>query len=658
VKVRNGVRKTIVALLALVATASALAIGSPRPAGADGTLETGRALPVLPASTQPSRVALDGSWVYVALQSSAPETTPSGIYRTAADGSGTWTAVTNPDTGSIVTTQSSLVVRDGYLLVQATAQDAGTPCPDYQLVGPVHARNLSSCGLTTLVDGGRLERTETWTGPWQLETLSGTPLRSFDHYTVVSGNRGWYLDDTQRLASRDVTTGDFLPLEPLPPSCQPYIVTGAAAGYVEVECFNETAVLDVDGGLPPWPLGTGSWGLGSAFAAGSSGNGDLAIQDLGQGKATRHFAVSTPARWSPDAGGGPQAAFLTPDLQVAMADLGTLAPRNTTAEDVTPPGAFLYAGQTSVVRPDQGSTTAHLTYSWNGGDPDHLLAISYDTEQAYGPVGQTRTWGPGRSDTTITSQTQDIESGYEYCIRVRARDWAGNLSPWTSAACTLVDGQRPTVRWTMTNWEGIHPALGNHPVLLSWKGTDFGGLTHSVLSQRVALPGYSAGAWTTPVKWQWLTKTKVWGWYYPGETVCFRVRMQDRAGNLSSALETGTRCTSIPYDDRNFTISGTTLRATSEAKLGGTYTRLRDGRSWMQHKSLRMRAVDIRISPNSDNIPRIYLGNYPLDRAVTIFYDGTGIWVRYPMFRTIDGTLRIRGTDFGEIRVDAIAIEH
>ncbi|MFL6172620.1 MAG: hypothetical protein ACJ716_06975 [Marmoricola sp.] len=653
-------RKIIASLSVLVATVAAAAVLSPRPADAGVALETGRALQALPASTQPMRVALDGAWVYVALRStSAPSGTPWEIYRAAADGTGSWAPVHDPDTDAIVTTTSSLTVRDGYVLV-VPAQDSVPPCTDYQLVGPAHSRTFNSCGYTALIDGGRLERTASSTGPWLLETVAGAGLRSLSYLTVVSGNRGWYLDGSQRLKGVDVSTGAALPSKPLPGSCQPFSVNGAAAGYVVVECLNQTAVVDVDGALPPWPLGAGSWGLGTGFAGAGAGAGDLAIEDLGQGKAIRHFAVGSSGRWSPDAGGAPQAAFLTPDQQVAMADLAPLASRNASAEDGTAPAVFVYPGQESPVRPAPGGQYADLSYTWGGSDPGHPSAVSFDAEQSYRLDGQTRSWNPVLTDSAQTSQDQFVESGTEYCLRVRARDWAGNVSGWTDA-CTVIDGQRPTVRWTMHHWEGIHPALSNHPVELSWSGTDFGGLAYSALSERVAVPGHSGTTWRTPSHWQYVAKTKAWGYYEAGDTVCFRVRMRDVVGFWSSALATGTRCTSIPYDDRYFATSGTALRARSPLKLGGTYTRLRDASSWMQRSGLRMRAVDILFSPYANdvpNIPRIYIGNHLIDRAVTYFYDGTRVWVRYPILRTLDGTLKIRGNDMGEIRVDAVAIEH
>lgn len=654
---RTSVRKTIVSLLALVATASALAVGSPRPADADGALETGRALPAVPASTQPTRVALDGAWVYVALQSSAPATTPSGIYRTAADGSGGWAAVNDPGTGSIATTLSLLVVRDGYLLV-VPSQDVTTPCTDYRLIGPALSRSLTSCGAPTLIDGGRIERSDDWPGPWDLETVAGTLLRTFDHPTVVAGNRGWYVDDSQHLVSIDVTTGSALPSEPLPYACQPYSPLGYAAGYVLLWC-SAPAVLDVDGDLPPWPLAPLSWALGNGFAAGSDGaSGDLTIEDLGQGKATRHFAVSNPARWSPDAGGGPEVAFLTPDLQVAMADLGTLAPRSTTVEDVTAPIATLDSYPPAVLPPDPGSSTTHLGYYWSGADPDHPGAVSFEIQRAYAAVGESRTWQPVFANTELTSLFADVKSNYVYCLRVRARDWAGNVSVWTPGRCSLVDDQKPVVRWTMKNWSGSFPALADHPVGISWKGTDSGGLDRSTVSQRVARPGQSGTTWTIPTKWQSLSSTSTSARYLAGDTVCFRVWMHDKAGNVSSAAETGIRCTSIPYDDRSFWISGTARRASSLAMLGGTYTRLPDARSWMQRSGLRIRAVDVRITSTTfDDPPRIYVGRHEIP-AFYAFNDGRRWWLSFPLSKTVDGTVRIRGNEFRAVGIDAIAIEH
>jgi len=78
------------------------------------------------------------------------------------------------------------------------------------------------------------------------------------------------------------------------------------------------------------------------------------------------------------------------------------------------------------------AATASVTYS---GSDDTGIA-SYDVRwRIASTAGNFGGYAPVKSGTTATSVTIGVAAGYEYCLSVRARDVAGNLSAWTADKC-------------------------------------------------------------------------------------------------------------------------------------------------------------------------------------------------------------------------------
>jgi len=632
-------------------------------ATADPTLETGRLLPALPDGTKVGGLpALDGVSAYAGLRTLPANTGPLTIYRTASDGTDPgWVAVTDPLTGQPLQQDAVPQVGEGRILVVGP-QDPGTSCPDYRIIGSVSA-SFSSCVIPRLVPGGRLLRGDS-ASSWRLEQNDGTLIDTFTRPPVVDGDRAWWVTSFPggQVVGRELSTGTAL--GPLPAKCTPTGLPTVGGGYVLVPCSGLTSLADGLGSLPSYPLGSGLWWTGAGFAARQalvSGSMTLEVVDFGQGKTTHHYALSSIGRAAVDSGGSPQVIFETPGLSLAIGDLGTLAPRNVTAEDVTAPTVALDAAPASFVRA-AGADSVALDYAWTGADADlPVNALSYDVQESNEYIGSPAAYYPVRTGTaerayTISPQTTSTRT---YCVQVRARDWAGNASDWTAPSCTLVDGDRPFVQWTMRSFNPFLSGLSSTPVRLSWHGDDEGGLTTSRLSQRIALPGELAGSWQVPSGWNALTTTSASRTYRAGSTVCFRVQMRDRAGNLSVSTDAGTQCRSIPYDDRSFTAVGPAHRGRSSLMLGGTYTRLAAGDAWLVRTGLRVRALDLRISGDWTTHPRVYLGSKRIDPDTWATYSGTKVhWIRYFFGRTLSGTLRIRGDKYEPFVVDAIAVEH
>jgi hypothetical protein len=660
------VLRTRIALLALTfgLIGSVLTPVLPGPAAAGPTLDSGRALPLLPEGFRPGGVALAGSWVYAGVRPyPGPSTDPMTIYRTAADGTGSWTTVTDPDTGQPLSVATMPSVVDGRMLVSGP-QDDTTNCADYRVLAAT-VRKLASCVAPRLLTGGRVITAVTSSGPWYLEDESGAQVRSFIRPPALDGDRYYVLTAGLRVDVSDLASDQYIRTYTAPGNCQPTGPISATGGYLLIPCTGGiSAIFDTTQTMPPWPLGNSLWFLGNGFAArplAVSGGTEINVVDLGQGKVERSFLAQSLLRLAIDADGLPQLAFITPDYQVAMGDLGPLAARNTGPEDVTPPTVSLDTKPASLIKAASSEQFARLDYAWSGSDPSHPGTVRFDTRESEAFAGDPAVYQDAFHATTLTTVFASVPTAFAktHCFQVRARDWAGNVSDWTTPVCSLVDAYPPWVEWTMAQWQGYLPALASTPVRLSWRGTDDGGLATSRLSVRIAKPGSAGTTWQIPSGWNALTTKSVSRTFQAGSRVCFRVQMRDRVGNISRSADAGTRCLAIPYDDRSFSSSGPVHRGKSSLMLGQTYTRLEGNHSWLVRKGVRIRAIYLRISSDYTVVPQIWLGSRRLDHAT--WNEGAGghrRWVSFYFGTSQEGTLRIRGSSLGPISIDAIAVEH
>lgn len=78
------------------------------------------------------------------------------------------------------------------------------------------------------------------------------------------------------------------------------------------------------------------------------------------------------------------------------------------------------------------AATATFTYA---GTDDSGIG-SYDVRWRIAPTaGNFGAYAPIKSGTTATSVAISVAAGYEYCVSVRSRDLAGNLSAWAADRC-------------------------------------------------------------------------------------------------------------------------------------------------------------------------------------------------------------------------------
>lgn len=209
---------------------------------------------------------------------------------------------------------------------------------------------------------------------------------------------------------------------------------------------------------------------------------------------------------------------------------------------------------------------APIAVRWSGTDAGPSGIVSYDVQVREDDGA----WTDWLSATEGVGADYPGRGGRRYAFRVRARDDAGNLSPWTDerAAQTTVENLPPRVAFTFTD----DPAFLRYGGKLTWQGDDPGGsgIAGYDLQYRVA----DGEAW---LNWQDNTP-EPWAYFYGevGKRYFLRLRARDRAGNVSAWQETrrpGTvyrwGITGTVYDNRHRPLEGVHVTSTPPGAYGG-----------------------------------------------------------------------------------------
>ncbi|WP_143448342.1 hypothetical protein [Kineosporia sp. A_224] len=260
---------------------------------------------------------------------------------------------------------------------------------------------------------------------------------------------------------------------------------------------------------------------------------------------------------------------------------------------------------------------------------------------------------PALQASTASSTTLVAARGTDTCWQVRARDGAGNISPWSAERCTKVDGTAPTVSSAGAGAR-VAASVAATTVRFSWTATDDVAVSSYDAGVRTAASGSGLGPWTAPATWQGITATsRTWS-VAPGEDACFRVRARDAAGNVSPY--SATKCVTVPLDDRALAASAGTTRLADTRALGGTATRLdRSGASVsLTGQTGRQIAVVVLKGPGQGSVEvladGVRLGSVPLAatswKRVTVSMPAT----------TFTGAVTVRSTSSAPARVDGLAV--
>ncbi|GAA1864010.1 hypothetical protein [Myceligenerans crystallogenes] len=193
-------------------------------------------------------------------------------------------------------------------------------------------------------------------------------------------------------------------------------------------------------------------------------------------------------------------------------------------------------------------TTTDVTFRWYGSDNGRIG--NYTIRRRATPRGQSTGEWTYENVGTATSFTRSWYRSRTVCFQVKASDKAGNVSDWSKTRCTYVDGIKPKVssasvkRW-MGTWPDWKSGLVQWYPTFRYSGTD----DKSVYRYQREVRGTREGAdLGTPSRSDWLTSTSTKFVLNPVDQECARVRIKDRAGNVSDWSRW--KCSNAPADWR------------------------------------------------------------------------------------------------------------
>lgn len=209
---------------------------------------------------------------------------------------------------------------------------------------------------------------------------------------------------------------------------------------------------------------------------------------------------------------------------------------------------------------------APVSVHWTGTDAGPAGVVSYDV-QVRSDGGA---WNDWLKETTDTHGYFYGRGGHHYAFRVRSRDEAGNLSPWTGqqAAQTTVESQAPRAAFDTEPW----PSFLFYRSHIFWHGEDVGG--SGIGGYDVQYRESDSATWSN-----WLENTAQTRGYPPGEigkSYFLRVRAIDKAQNVGPWVETKPASTiyqwgisGSAYDNRHRPVAGVVITSTPTSDYGG-----------------------------------------------------------------------------------------
>lgn len=334
-------------------------------------------------------------------------------------------------------------------------------------------------------------------------------------------------------------------------------------------------VVDVKGPEAPRNLTVAADAqLGNGFTVQASAS-DLLVTDLNDpalGQRRYGPIRTSPASFRADGSGSAKVVYADGSDRPRVITLGWLTADPQQRPDTVAPVL------TSASAGDRIRDNTSLSFEWAYTDPqdpnspatgvntyDLRIQQRPNRTSPYGAWNQVPAWQGLK--TTGASTTAAI--GTDTCWQVRARDYAGNVSAWSTSYCSEVDGTAPSlVTWRI----GDRVQLGSLATV-RWAYKDDTDVASYDVVYKVAAPGVALGKWMYPATWQNTKITSISWTPRLGWDECFMVRARDYLGNLSAWSPQ--ICSVAPQDDRAFTSAGTVTRSTSTLAFQGTTTVLK-----------------------------------------------------------------------------------
>jgi hypothetical protein len=354
----------------------------------------------------------------------------------------------------------------------------------------------------------------------------------------------------------------------------------------------------------------------------------------------------------PDDTTNPILGYVDPDGTIRMAGVYWLQSRPTDGPDVTAPH-WQESGVTPAV------TTGKMTFGWSYFDPGIGNAVisgldHYQAQWQQRPVGAAgfQPWNDlpltGRQRSVDVTNDEDVDT----CFRVRAYDWAGNVSDWSPVSCSVVDRTAPRLTSAATAAR-IAPgsSLG-----FRYAFTDRHGLASYDLEYREAPLAVAPGAWTHPAAWYGAKATSVVRTAPAGSDTCFRVRARDVAGNLTGW--SAPQCEAAPLDDKALSPTGTVRRVATKARPSGQVSTMFAAGDTLTYRGVRTNHLALvgQVGPNEGAVD-VLVGSTKVGRAS--FATSRAGWgtVWLPWTAMLGGKLtlvRVAGTK--NVTIDGVAV--
>ncbi|WP_427895926.1 hypothetical protein ACQHIV_18490 [Kribbella sp. GL6] len=571
-------------------------------------------------------VGLSGARVVV----SDPST--HAVYETSNNGT-SWTASGGTSSGKALQVEgAALLTFDG-----STAKVGGLTFP--------------STDDVVLGKGGVLvsHRAASATTAEVYDVAGKTKLADVEPPFALSGNTVWKVTSPGHLDGKNLTTGDVKTVL-VASACS--VGPGGVNGRWAV-LSGCSQVVDVSGPQPPRNLTVAADSqLGNGFAVQTSGS-NLLVTDLNDPELGQRSYGPIGHSFRVDGSGLGKLVYADASDNVRVATLGWLtADPQQHPDTVAPVLTFASAG-------DRVRDNTSLSFDWAYEDPQDPNSpasgvLSYDVRiqqrpsrtSPYGAWNEVPAWQGLK--TTAASSTAPI--GTDTCWQVRARDYAGNVSAWSTSYCSEVDGTAPS----LVTWRIGDRVQLSGTATVRWAYKDDTDIASYDVVYKTAATGTALGKWIYPANWQNTRITAITWAPRLGWDECFMVRARDYLGNLSAW--SAPICSVAPEDDRALTSAGTVTRTTSTLAFQGTTTILKANGAYLTKATeAGQRIALVAIHGPGQGRVDIYHANIKIG-TVSLSSSTTSRVVTYlptTVFRT--GAVKIVSTTTAPAAIDGIA---
>ncbi|MEU4392912.1 hypothetical protein [Kribbella sp. NPDC023855] len=610
--------------------------------GADGVLTTVKATPAFAA--QVSGVGMSGARVVTA--DYQPD---HGVYETTTNGT-TWSSLSASNSTKPLQVEGTTLVtyQGGTARVRGSGGDLTFPATDEVVLGK----------------GGKLvsHRTPDAATAAVYDVATKTKLADYAVPFALADSSVWKVTELGVLTGKDLSTQATKTIA---------VASGCTVANDRVNgrwalltgCAGGNQVVDIKGPEAPRNLAVGADAqLGNGFvvqsAVGENGVKELLVTDLNdQGFGQRRYGPIDgrlqAAGFRTDGAGGAKLIYADTDARPRIVSLTWLAADPQQRPDTTAPVL------TSASAGERLRDNTSLSFEWAFTDPQDPNAPatgvqSYDLRIQQRP-NRTSPYGawnevPGWQGIRTTGASYSAAPGTDTCWQVRARDYAGNLSTWSTSYCSEVDGVAP-VAVTLRISDRVF--LGT-PASVRWAYKDETSVATYDVVYKIAPAGSAFGKWMYPEAWQNTQLTSISWAPRLGLDECFMIRARDVLGNVSAWSPQ--LCSMAPQDDRALVSAGTVTRATSTLAFQGTTSVLKASGAYLTktgEAGLRIALVTIN-GPGQGKVD-VYHANIKIG-TVSLAATTTARKVTYlPITPFRSGAVKIVSTSTAPAVIDGVA---